>query len=557
MECSDWMSVELIAMCNAVLTLPPTTPWAELQHWIKAINAISIYSGIQEGPLCCQCFHKTQPTPVPPTPAEPEGTCTLSWNKCISAVVREVCTKKRPKICFLCLQNSKLLPADQVYSFKTPGDLTKHYQRQHLEKFQPMGCGICRVRLETLTDLLIHAECAHGTVTCAPKYRMPAQSATHASTCVATETRGVFERHVCLVRVSLSPNFSKSIHAHMTIRSQQKMATPETDSGAGDGDGIVIQETFTGKRDDCEIRLSYNLTCFIVLLKRSSSVLDTSIEGNLLLELDQSEDSPDEILFHRCLEKIHDIAISTCKDVMSQLAPQHREHRPETLEDRQHPTTFTLQLVTLEGRLQAIQLHKPRLTKYPHFPPGLDLARFQNRNIREIHASELEIVKDLHFQKVVKVSCGLKTYVFKTGEPPELEREVQILQAVSEKRPPHSVNIPHLVGLVVSDNMVIGFLEQEIPGGEKLTWKRLTGVSNDTIQAWVCQIRESIDFLHGLGVCWGDAKADNVLVDCYGNAWIIDFGGGYTDGWVEESAKETMAGDLQGLQQIKKCLGIS
>ncbi|EQL32851.1 hypothetical protein BDFG_04959 [Blastomyces dermatitidis ATCC 26199] len=70
------------------------------------------------------------------------------------------------------------------------GDLTKHYQRRHLEKFQPMGCGICRVRLETLTALLIHAEVAHGTVTRAPKYRMPERPATHASTRVATTWSG-------------------------------------------------------------------------------------------------------------------------------------------------------------------------------------------------------------------------------------------------------------------------------------------------------------------------------------------------------------------------------
>ncbi|OAT00623.1 uncharacterized protein BDCG_16706 [Blastomyces dermatitidis ER-3] len=176
-------------MCDAVLTLPPTTPSAELQRRIKA-----------EGPLCRRRFRETRPTPAPSTPAEPEGIRTPSWNERISAVVREVCTtstaidparrsKKRSKICFLCLQNSNLLPADRVYSFKTPGDLTKHYQRRHLEKFQPMGCGICRVRLETLTALLIHAEVAHGTVTRAPKYRMPERPATHASTRVATVSR--------------------------------------------------------------------------------------------------------------------------------------------------------------------------------------------------------------------------------------------------------------------------------------------------------------------------------------------------------------------------------
>lgn len=31
--------------------------------------------------------------------------------------------------------------------------------------------------------------------------------------------------------------------------------------------------------------------------------------------------------------------------------------------------------------------------------------------------------------------------------------------------------------------------------------------------------------LHGIGIVWGDGKAENVLIDINDNAWIIDFGG--------------------------------
>lgn len=36
--------------------------------------------------------------------------------------------------------------------------------------------------------------------------------------------------------------------------------------------------------------------------------------------------------------------------------------------------------------------------------------------------------------------------------------------------------------------------------------------------------------LHEAGVVWGDAKAENVLIGTDDNAWVIDFGGGYTRG---------------------------
>ena len=45
-------------------------------------------------------------------------------------------------------------------------------------------------------------------------------------------------------------------------------------------------------------------------------------------------------------------------------------------------------------------------------------------------------------------------------------------------------------------------------------------------------------------------KAANVLIDKDNNAWIIDFGGGYTEGWVDRDKAGTVEGDLQGLANI-------
>ena len=71
---------------------------------------------------------------------------------------------------------------------------------------------------------------------------------------------------------------------------------------------------------------------------------------------------------------------------------------------------------------------------------------------------------------------------------------------------------------------------------------------------WACQISESIRYLHSLGCSWGDVKSGNVLIDGCGDAWIVDFAGSCTDGWVDMDLKETTAGDLQGLGRIIKFL---
>ena len=69
-------------------------------------------------------------------------------------------------------------------------------------------------------------------------------------------------------------------------------------------------------------------------------------------------------------------------------------------------------------------------------------------------------------------------------------------------------------------------------------------------QRWAEQVTQTLTSLHAAGITWGDAKPENVLVDLEDNAWIVDFGGLYTEGWVDEDIAGTVQGDLQGLSKI-------
>ena len=73
---------------------------------------------------------------------------------------------------------------------------------------------------------------------------------------------------------------------------------------------------------------------------------------------------------------------------------------------------------------------------------------------------------------------------------------------------------------------------------------------------WAGQVKRAVERLHEAGVVWGDAKADNVLIDRNDDAWVIDFGGGYTEGWVEKDSAHTVTGDLQGLAKILELLDV-
>ncbi|EEP78258.1 predicted protein [Uncinocarpus reesii 1704] len=71
---------------------------------------------------------------------------------------------------------------------------------------------------------------------------------------------------------------------------------------------------------------------------------------------------------------------------------------------------------------------------------------------------------------------------------------------------------------------------------------------------WLDQVTVTLKHLHSRGIIWGDAKAANVLTDVNNDAYLIDFGGGYTRGWVDKENANSIVGDLQGLERIKRHL---
>ena len=63
-------------------------------------------------------------------------------------------------------------------------------------------------------------------------------------------------------------------------------------------------------------------------------------------------------------------------------------------------------------------------------------------------------------------------------------------------------------------------------------------------------IKDAIKYLHQQRLVWGYAKAGNILINKHRDAISVDFGGGFTDGWVDQEYCETIDGDLQGLRRI-------
>lgn len=113
----------------------------------------------------------------------------------------------------------------------------------------------------------------------------------------------------------------------------------------------------------------------------------------------------------------------------------------------------------------------------------------------------------------------------------ELKKYLQISAASGLE----DLRISRLSGLVRDDSgTVLGLLLSNIDA------KALTlgcAIRPDTPLSshnrWADQITNTLTSLHAAGIIWGGAKPDNVLIDNKSDAWLIDFGGSYTEGWVE------------------------
>ncbi|KAH8585592.1 hypothetical protein B0O99DRAFT_696323 [Bisporella sp. PMI_857] len=149
-------------LVETILTLPGTTVEEELCRRNAAIDAVAAYCHFQEGGAV------SMPREWPPA----KGACSRlvaanAEKQAVGAAMLRVFQDERPTICFVCLAEESLPFEKRVYSFASPGDLTKHFKRKHLSNIKEgdrIKCKVCRMSLQRKMDLQSHALRIHGTV---------------------------------------------------------------------------------------------------------------------------------------------------------------------------------------------------------------------------------------------------------------------------------------------------------------------------------------------------------------------------------------------------------
>jgi hypothetical protein len=176
LEHKGFMPLQHLMVIDAMLTMPGATLEAEYQRRINAINAGTAFCGAEEG----------RPTPRPvgsrhrPVPDDDDSGPPTKRQRCLVEDETEIALRQamesvrikspeeRPTICFLCVGNPNLPLIDRIAEYATPGSLTRHFLRVHVNppwQAEGVECNVCGSKpLQQKVNLVNHAERRHGTV---------------------------------------------------------------------------------------------------------------------------------------------------------------------------------------------------------------------------------------------------------------------------------------------------------------------------------------------------------------------------------------------------------
>jgi len=142
-----------------------------------------------------------------------------------------------------------------------------------------------------------------------------------------------------------------------------------------------------------------------------------------------------------------------------------------------------------------------------------------------------------------------------------LSREYSALQQILDAGLIPPPRVPCLKGIVESKGgeivgILIEYINKTFPNLADALSKDDIIIETSRRAKWATQVEDTLKQLHAIGVIWGDAKTSNILIDEKDDAWIVDFGGGQTLGWVDDELVGSRDGDLQAMKKILEALHV-
>jgi hypothetical protein len=172
----DSMSAQHLTFIDCMMAIPGKTLEAEYLRRIAAIDAGTVFCGVEEG----RPTRRAIQSPRRPAPDDGDSYRSAKRQRVIikdeadnalrHAIdsVRVTSREDRPTICFICVGNPNIPLKARVAKYATPGSLTRHFLRKHVNppwSSSRVVCHVCDTTpIQDKMDLLSHAEDVHGTV---------------------------------------------------------------------------------------------------------------------------------------------------------------------------------------------------------------------------------------------------------------------------------------------------------------------------------------------------------------------------------------------------------
>ncbi|KAK7414162.1 hypothetical protein QQX98_006948 [Neonectria punicea] len=326
-----------------------------------------------------------------------------------------------------------------------------------------------------------------------------------------------------------------------------------------------LEEISSGCREQVSLYIRWNSVRLVVHLHKSESPPGTAlppIENSFIERYNVACDAEDGDEADTLSNEILDAIVEAGRPIFDQIAS------PPTLTSTNlhtllFPDEFAFCFRTLDGKAELIR------SDSDGFGHPFQLNVDQDFNLPRFSTKDIQVLENILYNGyIARVAVDGKEMCSKAGDnkgPEAAQRELECLWKITTSPYTTTIRVPKLLGLieVSAEKRAVGFVADFIP--VSATWELSTlgsieavsEVAKDRRKKWASQVQETVHLLHQIGVVWGDGKASNVLIHRdTDDAWIIDFGGGWTDGWVTPELSGTVEGDDMAVEKIFEFLEV-
>lgn len=288
------------------------------------------------------------------------------------------------------------------------------------------------------------------------------------------------------------------------------------------------------------------------------SAIDVNSPSKKPSILQQARDDPDKAL--------NNWMLSPFGPIFDKHAPESEQREEISLQEWYDRPTMFFNLEIGQGRLRAtgVEASANLEKRMVDITPKMYLPKYiREMDIPWYPAEDVTVLDDSDDPAPyhpTRVRVGEETFFVKMVDPTQpspTKREIGLMKKAEKLGLHKKLRVPLVKGLVGfrdSKTEMMGFLQTNIEEATPLTHMFDDEIPQRKRDKWAKESERMKEVLHENGIVWGDAKADNFMVDKNDDLWIIDFGGSYTAGWVDPELMETVEGDNMGVDRIVNAL---